>query len=141
MNIQYVSSRKLAFYLTKYIVKSESSHIFNIKEGNKFREHIVARRLGSIELIFLILGETICNSSYTVTYLTTDPPTSRQKAICPIYLINDDDDNPYWLNHIEKYFNRPTEDEFNNVTYSEYFKNYEIITSQPTTKRTIYIDN
>src|ERR1043165_8479235 len=92
MNIQYISLRKLAFYLTKYIVKSEPSHIFNIKEGDKFREHVVARRLGSMELIFLILGETICNSSCTVTYLITDPPTSIQKAICPIYLINDNDD-------------------------------------------------
>ena len=141
MNIQYVSSQKLAFYLTKYIVKSEPSHIFNIKEGDKFREHVIARRLGSMELIFLILGETICNSSCTVTYLTTDPPTSRQKAIHPIYLINEDDDNPYWINHIEKYFNRPTEDEFNNITYPEYFQNYEITTSQPTTRRIIYIDN
>ena len=78
-----------------------------------------------MELIFLILGETICNSSCTVTYLTTDPPTSRQKAIRPIYLINEDDDNPYWTNHIEKYFNRLIEDEFNNITYPEYFQNYE----------------
>ena len=77
MNIQYVSSRKLAFYLTKYIAKSEPSHVFNIKEGDKFKEHVVARRLGSMELMFLILGETICNSSCAVTYLTTDPPTSR----------------------------------------------------------------
>src|ERR1044072_6735461 len=102
MNIQYVSSRKLAFYLIKYIVKSEPSHIFNIKEGDKFREHVVARRLGSIELIFLILDKTICNSSCTVTYLTTDPPISRQKAIRLIYLINNDDNNSYWSNHIEK---------------------------------------
>ena len=42
MNIQYVSSRKLAFYLTKYIVKSEPLHIFNIKESDKFREHVIA---------------------------------------------------------------------------------------------------
>ena len=46
MDIQYVSSRKLAFYLTKYIAKSEPSHVFNIKEGDKFREYIVAHRLG-----------------------------------------------------------------------------------------------
>ncbi len=45
--------------------------------------------------MFLILGETICNSSCTVTYLTTDSPTSRQKAIHPIYLINKDYDDPY----------------------------------------------
>src|SRR6266540_7031560 len=105
MNIQYVSSRKLAFYLTKYIAKSEPSHVFNIKDDDKFREHIVARRLSSIELMFLILGETICNSSCAVTYLTTDPPISQQKAIRPIYLIYDDED-PYWKDQIEKYFNR-----------------------------------
>jgi len=76
MNIQYVSSQKLASYLTKYIAKSEPTHVFNIKEGDKFKEHVVACKLGSMELMFLILGETICNSSCTVTYLTTDPPTS-----------------------------------------------------------------
>lgn len=140
MNIQYVSSRKLASYLMKYIAKSEPSHVFNIKEGDKFREHVVARRLGAMELMFLILGETICNSSCAVTYLPTDPPTSRQKAIRPISLINEDDDDPYWKNHIEKYFNRPEEEEFTNLTYPEYFKNYEITTTQPTTRRSVYID-
>ena len=141
MNIQYVSSRKLASYLTKYIAKSEPSHVFNIKEGDKFREHVIARRLGAMELMFLILGETICNSSCAVTYLPTDPPTSRQKAIRPIYLINEEDDDPYWENHIEKYFNRPEEEEFTNLTYPEYFQNYEITTTKPTTKkRLVYID-
>ena len=48
-----------------------------------------------MELIFLILDETICNSSCTVTYLTIDPPINRQKAIRLIYLINEDNDNPY----------------------------------------------
>ena len=140
MNIQYVSSRKLAFYLTKYIAKAEPSHVFNIKEGDKFRKHVVARRLGSMELMFLILGETICNSSCAVTYLTTDPPTSRQKAIHPISLINENDDDLYWKNHIEKYFNRPEEEEFANLTYPEYFQNYEIMVSQPITKHFVYID-
>ncbi|GBC19376.2 PIF1-like helicase domain-containing protein [Rhizophagus irregularis DAOM 181602=DAOM 197198] len=139
MNIQYVSSRKLAFYLTKYIAKSEPSHVFNIQEGDKFKEHIVARRLGSMELMFLILGETICNSSCAVTYLTTDPPTSRQKAIRPIYLIDENDD-PYWKNHIEKYFDRPEEEEFSNLTYPQYFQNYEVVITRPTTSRFIYID-
>jgi len=140
MNIQYVSSRRLASYLTKYIAKSEPSHVFNIKEGDKFREHVIARRLGSMELMFLILGETICNSSCAVTYLITDPPTSRQKAIRPIYLINENDDDPYWKNYIEKYFDRPEEEEFTNLTYPEYFKNYEITVTQPTTRRPFYVD-
>ena len=32
MNIQYVSSRKLAFYLIKYLAKAKPSHVFNIKK-------------------------------------------------------------------------------------------------------------
>jgi len=132
MNIQYVSSRRLAFYLTKYLSKSEPSHIFNIKEGDKYREHVVARRLGSMELMFLILGETICDSSCAVTYLSTDPPTSRQKAIRPICTIAEEEEDPYWKNAVEKYFNRPNEKEFTNLTYPDYFKNYEVTTSHPT---------
>ena len=140
MNIQYVSSRGLARYLSKYVSKSEPIHVFNIKEGDKFREHIIARRLGSMELMFLILGEAICNSSCAVEYLTTDPPTSRQKAIRPIYLIYEDED-PYWKDQIEKYFNRPLENEFNNITYPDYYKYYEISKLKPrTTKCQIYTD-
>src|SRR5688572_3212189 len=93
-----------------------------------------------MELMFLLLGETICNSSCAVTYLTTDPPTSRQKAIRPISLINENDDDPYWKNHIEKYFDRPEEDEFTNLRYSEYFQNYDITITRPNTRRQIYID-
>ncbi|GES75098.1 Pif1-like helicase domain-containing protein [Rhizophagus clarus] len=133
-------SRGLARYLSKYISKSEPCHIFNVKEGDKFREHIIARRLGSMELLFLILGETICNSSCTVSYLTTDPPTSRQKAIRPVYLINEEEDDPYWKDHIEKYFNRPFEEEFNNLTYPDYYKYYDISKSLPSTKRQIHND-
>ena len=140
MNIQYVSSRKLAFYLTKYIAKSEPSHVFNIKEGDKFREYIVAHRLSSMELMFLILGETICNSLCVITYFTTDSPIRRQKAICSISLINENNDDPYWKNHIEKYFEWSEEELFTNLTYPEYFQNYEITITQLTTKYLIYID-
>jgi hypothetical protein len=139
INVQYVSSRKLAFYLTKYLAKSEPSHVFNVKEGDKFKEHVVARRLGSMELMFLILGETICDSSCSVMYLPTDPPTSRQKSIRPVSLIAEDND-PYWKNHIEKYFSRPDEEEFVNITYPEYFKKYEVTTTCPTVNRRIYTD-
>ncbi|CAH1766489.1 8786_t:CDS:2 [Entrophospora sp. SA101] len=63
INIQYVNTRGLARYLNKYVTKSEPSHIFNIREGDKYREHVQARRLGSMELMFLLLGKTICDSS------------------------------------------------------------------------------
>ena len=93
-----------------------------------------------MELMFLILGETICDSSCSVMYLPTDPPTSRQKSIRPVSLIAEDND-PYWKNHIEKYFNCPNEEEFANITYSEYFKNYKVTTTCSTVNQYIYTNH
>ncbi|CAB4431352.1 unnamed protein product [Rhizophagus irregularis] len=54
------------------------------QEGDKYHEHIIARRLSSIECMFLLLGETICNSS-----------------------VSDDEEDPYWKDTVEKYFATP----------------------------------
>jgi hypothetical protein len=131
MNIQYVSSKDLGRYLTKYVVKSEPSYVFNVSEGDKYHEHIIARRLSSIECMFLLLGEVICNSSVQVKYLPTEPPTTRTRAIRPISTISDDDDDPYWKDAIEKYFARPHTEEFDNITYPTYFQNYTLLTKNP----------
>src|SRR3990170_9022284 len=106
MNAQYVTSKGFARYITKYVTKAEPSHIFNITDNDKFREHIVARRLGAMEAMFLILGETICNSSIQVKYLNTDLPNTRPKAVLPIHLLTDENDDPYFKDPIEKYMNR-----------------------------------
>ncbi|RIA82856.1 hypothetical protein C1645_834724 [Glomus cerebriforme] len=74
INIQYVNTKNLGKYFTKYVVKSEPSYVFNISEGDKYREHIVAKHFSLIECIFLLL---------------------------------DDDKNPYWKDVIEKYFACP----------------------------------
>jgi len=61
INVQYVTSRGLGKYLTKYVAKTEPSHVFNISDGDHYQEHIIARRLSSMECMFLLLGETICS--------------------------------------------------------------------------------
>jgi hypothetical protein len=38
MNAQYITSKGFARYFTKYVAKSEPTHVFNIMENNKFRE-------------------------------------------------------------------------------------------------------
>src|SRR5438105_14013574 len=60
-NFQYVTSKGFARYMTKYISKAEPSHIFNVSEGNRYYHHVLGRRLGAMEVIYLITGETICN--------------------------------------------------------------------------------
>ena len=91
----------------KYITKREPSHIFNIYENDLLREYVIARRLSSMELMFLLLGHQICNSSATVKFLTTEPPPTRPSTIFPIYMIDDDDENPYYDDTIMKYMLRP----------------------------------
>ncbi|GBC10072.1 hypothetical protein RclHR1_09310007 [Rhizophagus clarus] len=140
MNIQYVSNKNLGKYLTKYVVKSEPSYVFNISEGDKYHEYIVARRLSSMECMYLLLGEAICTSSVQVKYLPTEPPTTQSRAIRLISTIMDDDDDPYWKDTIEKYFARPHTEEFNNITYPDYYKNYTLTTKKPSSNE-IYKDD
>jgi PIF1-like helicase/Helitron helicase-like domain at N-terminus len=142
MNLQYVTTRGFAKYMTKYIVKREPTHLFNIQDGDKYRQHIQGRRLGAMELMFLILGESICDSSVRVQYLVTDPPSVRQKSILPVSLLinSGEDDIPFWPDSIEKYFNRPKNDEFESLSYQEYFELYEISTSRIVTPRQVFRD-
>src|SRR4051794_29010302 len=141
MNIQYITSKGFARYMTKYMAKAEPSHVFNITDNDKFREHIVARRLGAMEAMFLILGEVICNSSIQVKYLNTDPPSVRSKAVLPIYLLINEDDDSYFKDSIEKYMSRPIEPIFDQITYPEYFEKYVIQKSRPAnTRRNTYQD-
>ena len=80
MNAQYVTSRGLGKYLTKYVVKPEPTHIFNVTDGDKYRKHIIAGRLGSIECMFLLLGK-----KYAIRLLQSmEMPNIRSRAIRPI---------------------------------------------------------
>ncbi|RHZ77740.1 hypothetical protein Glove_173g25 [Diversispora epigaea] len=131
MNAQYITNKGFAKYIVKYIAKQKPSHIFNIHENDKLREYVVARRLGSMELMFLLLGHQICNSSMTVKFLSTEPPITRTRAILPIYMIDENDENPYYDDTITKYMLRPLLPEFNNLTYLQYFEKYSISPSSP----------
>jgi len=142
INIQYITDKGFARYISKYMVKTEPSHIFNIYENDLLRQHIIARRLGSMELMFLLLGHPICNSSANVQFLTTEPPPTRTRVILPAYMIDENDENPYYDDTITKYMSRPHFPEFENLTYIKYFEKYSISPSQPsTTSRQIYQDN
>src|SRR5271154_1569708 len=142
MNAQYVTDKGLAKYINKYIAKTEPSHLFNVREGNLFHEYVHARRLGSMELMFLLLGERICNSSVQVLYLITEPPATHSKVIIPLSLIDPDDEDPYWKDRIEKYFARFTDQIFDNITYREYYEKYNISsTFNGSSRRDDYIDN
>ncbi|RHZ45957.1 hypothetical protein Glove_641g5 [Diversispora epigaea] len=92
--------------------------------------------------MFLLLGHTICNSSATVNFLNTEPPTIRTRSILPIYIIDENDENLYYDDTIMKYMAQPHLPEFENLTYPQYFERYSITPSSPlSTNRQIYRDD
>jgi hypothetical protein len=93
-----------------------------------------------MECMFLLLSEPICNSSVQVKYLPTEPPTTRSRAIRPLSTISDDDDDLYWKDAIEKYFARPHVEQFENINYPDYFRNYNLLTKKPSNNE-IYRDD
>ena len=119
------------------ISKAEPSHVF---ENNRYYRHVLGRRLGTMEVVFLITGETICNSSATVNFLQTDPPNIRSKTLLPVESLLQNPENPYYIDTIEKYFRRPYGQEFDNLKYEEYYQLYEIRTPSHTSTSTVIRD-
>ena len=70
MNAQYVTSRGLGKFLTKYAVKPEPTRIFNVTDGDKYREHIIARHLDSMECIFFTTSGKNMQFVYCSKYLS-----------------------------------------------------------------------
>jgi hypothetical protein len=140
VNFQYVTTKQFAKYMTKYVTKSEPTEYFDIREPDAFRKHVLARRLGSMELMILLLGYSICRSSIAVEFLPSIPSEVRNKSVKPPYLLQQEEQlSPYWDDAIDKYFDRPTENIFNDITYPMYHRKYVIQKNQPTCG-TYYID-
>ncbi len=67
--------------------------------------------------MFLLLKHTICNSSTIIKFLTTEPLFTRTYIVLSIYIIDDNDENPYYDDVIIKYMSHPFFPEFNNLIY------------------------
>src|SRR5262245_5307806 len=59
--------------------------------------------------------------------------TSKYTFTClrPVSTVNIDDEDPYWKDHVEKYFACPHNETFEHITYPDYFIQYHLITKQP----------
>src|SRR6266542_3318209 len=127
-------------YMTKYVTKSEPAEYFNITEPDACRKHILARCLGSMELMILLLGYSICRSTIAVEFLPSIPPEVRNKSIKPPYVLQQEEQlSPYWDDAIDKYFDRPTDSEFDSMIYPFYHCNFIIQNKQPANE-TYFID-
>jgi hypothetical protein len=152
INFQYVTTLGFGKYVTKYATKAEPTEVFDIQDEDSYRKHVQARRLGAMELMILLLQYPITRSSTAVQYLPSAPSELRIRSVKPIYIqtqgynnnANDDgnnedeDENPYFDDAIDKYFERPNNDIFKNLTYPDYFRNYNIGNKPPRPNSKLY---
>ena len=136
----YITSRFFAHYITKYITKPEPIGAFDLEEHDAYRQHIIARRISSMEIIVLLLGYKLCRSSIAVEYLPSAPPFFRSKSIKPIHIILENEENPYWDDAIDKYLKRPQNNIFDEITYSKYHQQYQISSKLTNLNRQYWID-
>ena len=87
INFQYVTSTGFAKYITKYVTKPEPSELFDINEQDEYRKHIMARRLGAMELMVLLLQYPLIRCSVSVFYLPSAPSELRPRSVKPIHLL------------------------------------------------------
>src|SRR6185369_11191405 len=131
INFQYITSRGFAKYVTKYVTKPEPSEIFDIDDQDSYRKHIQGRKLGAMELMILLLQYEITRCTIKVQYLPSAPSNMRIRAVKPIHMQLKESETPYWDDAIDKYFERPRNDTFNNMTYPQYFRDYNLKTKPP----------
>ncbi|GBB98752.1 hypothetical protein RclHR1_33040001, partial [Rhizophagus clarus] len=73
-NFQYVTDKHFAKYICKYVTKPEPSELFDIQETDAYRRHIHARRLGTMELMLLLMSKKVSRCTIAVDFLPTSPP-------------------------------------------------------------------
>src|SRR5436305_6569541 len=64
INVQYCTSAGLAKYISKYVTKSEPKGLYHIRTKDPLKTHLLGRRLGSMEIMMLLL-------SFPIFHMTT----------------------------------------------------------------------
>ena len=82
--------------------------------------------------MLLLLEKKVSRCSIAVDFLPSSPSGYRTRAIKPIWMLNEQNNiDPYYEDAIDKYFERPNNPEFNDITYPEYYRKYKITLNSP----------
>jgi hypothetical protein len=127
-NVQYVTSEHLAAYVTKYVTKNEPLSMVYTGGDAAIKNHILARRVGSMEVMVLALGLDLFRCTSGVLYLPTELPQMRQYTVKPVHEVEEDPDDAYYPDALEKYFARPVV--YETEKYFDYFQNFNVSRSQ-----------
>eukprot|EP00698_Gefionella_okellyi_P013524 TRINITY_DN370_c0_g1_i1.p2 TRINITY_DN370_c0_g1~~TRINITY_DN370_c0_g1_i1.p2 ORF type:complete len:530 (+),score=96.82 TRINITY_DN370_c0_g1_i1:2873-4462(+) len=91
--------------------------------------YLIGRRVCSMEVALYLMSRQLCHGSHEVKFLTTSMPHQRWRAVKPAMLLREldaDSTDVFFDGFPEKYMQRPGNDEFSDVTYAEYFRDYVV---------------
>jgi len=107
-----------------------------MKTQDPLKQHLLSRRLGSMEIMMLLLSFPIFHMTTASIFLVTTLPDERSAQVKPTWiLMNDDGDgdaeeDPFFKDAIEHYLTRPHTAEFEDLTYFTYYMKYKLQRSQ-----------
>jgi hypothetical protein len=98
--------------------------LLNVYSSNYTTLYFLARQIGSIEYIVLLLNFSIFNITSGSIYLPTVLPAIQISTVKPVYILEQDPDKLYYPDTFEKYFVYPNIEGLRSCTYFEYFSKY-----------------
>ena len=148
INVQRVTKRGLEQYLVKYISKVEPSYFVKHKKSNTIKDFLELRVVSSLEAAALLCGHHFVQSTFFVKYLNTTINGTNHKFLKTkkeLKKLENNDTNIFKYSTYDYYINRPEDELFQDITYTEYFKNYEYIVKDskkqiPKFAKMVYID-
>lgn len=91
--------------------------------------------LRSMECMVLLLSFSIFYMTSGSMYLPTAIPSMRTSTVKPVYLLEQDPENSYFANALEKYFARLNAEGPERGTYFKYFSKYLVCTAKQGTRK------
>jgi hypothetical protein len=91
--------------------------------------------MGSMECMVLLLSFSIFYMTLGSMYLPTAIPSMRTSTVKPVHLLEQDPENPYFADALEKYFTRPNAEGPESSTYFKYFSNYLVCAAKQGTRK------
>ena len=131
MDIQLVTSRNVATYVTKYVTKEEPAGFTEVpsasNDAGSASHYLRTRNISTFEMAYSLLGYPMSAGSRSVTYVPIDLPAQHVRAVKRAHDLAHlpADSNDVFLDGwTEKYCERPPQLEA--VTYLDYARNYNV---------------
>ena len=139
MNIQYIIEIYFVVYVNKYVIKAKSNEMYNLFTRNVVKEHLMIRKMNSIQMMMLMLNYDMFRCSKAVMYIDITLLEKRSIFVKFLWQLErnlfeqkiekNEKSDSFYKNQIEKYFARFSNSSYDQLTYFDYHAQYNLTKS------------